>query len=195
MKIILASKSPRRREILENIGLQFDVCESNVDETFDADLDPGDIVKYLSSKKAGYAAQHIKEDAIVIGADTIVVLGNDILGKPLDRDDAYKMLSSLSGKWHYVYSGICVIDTKTNKCMTDFEVTAVKIKELSNGEIISYIDTHEPLDKAGSYGIQGIGSLIVEKINGDYFNVVGLPVFKLSSLMENFGVNLLTFRG
>lgn len=192
MKIVLSSKSPRRRQILENLGLTFENIECDVDETINEHLvDPGDIVKNLASRKASYAAKLLDYEACVIGADTIVVLNSKIMGKPRDKDDAVEMLRSLSGQWHNVYSGICVMNSITGEHYTDFDNTAVKIKELSDREIYRYVESGEPMDKAGSYAIQGKGSLIVERIDGCYFNVVGLPVFKLSKLMKKFNINLL----
>jgi septum formation protein len=194
MRIVLASKSPRRSEILNNIGVKFEVVESNYDEAVNKTLDPGGYVKYLAYKKAESVAKSIAENAIVIGADTVVVVDSKILGKPKNIQDAFNMLKDLSGRWHKVYSGVCVIDAITEKFVSDYEVTSVKIKELSDEEITGYIKTGEPLDKAGSYAIQGIGSLIVEGIEGCYFNVVGLPVYKLSGILKQFGVNLLKLR-
>lgn len=195
MRIVLASKSPRRREILENIGVEFDIVESNVDETIDSNMSPGDIVKSLALRKAESVAKEINYEALVIGADTIVVLNSTVMGKPQDEVHSFEMLKRLSGSWHDVYSGVCIIDTVSGKRAVGYESTAVKIKQLSDEDIKRYINTKEPLDKAGSYAIQGIGSLLVERINGCYFNVVGLPVSKLSSLLEDFGVNLLALRG
>jgi septum formation protein len=191
LKFILASKSPRRNEILNNIGVKFEVCESNFPEQYDISLGPEDIVKYLSYMKARTVAENVNEDALIIGADTIVVLNSEIMGKPEDEDHSYKMLTSLSGKWHKVYTGLCVVKAPAMDYLVDAEVTDVKFKELSDAEIWNYIRTGEPAGKAGSYAIQGIGSLIIEKINGCYFNVVGLPVSKLSSLLSKFNINLL----
>lgn len=195
MRIVLASQSPRRREILENIGLKFDVVESGADEEIVPSSSPDEIVKQLAYRKAGKVSQGLKDKALVIGADTIVVLGSKIMGKPKDNDQAFKMLTSLSGVWHNVYTGICVIDTSSGNCMTDYEVTAVKIRKLSSEDIKTYIESGEPMDKAGSYAIQGVGSLLVERIDGCYYNVVGLPVFRLSNMLDNFGVHLLSPRG
>lgn len=195
MQIILASKSPRRKEILKNIGIQFCIIESNFDEKIEEIESPEDTVKYLSYKKAESVAQNLKEyketEALIIGADTVVVLDSKILGKPKNYDDAFDMLRRLSGKWHSVYTGICIYNVINNKYAVDFETTQVKIKNLTLDEINRYIEKERPYDKAGSYAIQGYGSLIVEKINGCYFNVVGLPVFKLSNLLMEFGVKLL----
>lgn len=173
--IILASQSPRRRELLKYITDDFKVMSSNVDETLPKDISPGDAVLYLSRIKA----QPFKNETdIVIGADTVVSIDNKILGKPKDFDDAYKMLSLLSGKWHSVYTGVTLIKGENVK---SFSVeTRVKFFELTDTDIENYIRTKEPMDKAGAYGIQGFGSLLVERIDGDYFNVVGLPVSRLN---------------
>lgn len=151
MRIILASKSPRRREILDNIGLDFEVIESNFDENIGSINDPAEIVKYLAYEKAKKVADSVKEDALIIGADTIVVCDNIIMGKPVDEHDSFDMLKRLSNRWHNVYSGVCVINLSTNKYSIGFENTAVKIKELSDDEILYYISTKEPVDKAGAY--------------------------------------------
>lgn len=191
MKIILASKSPRRRELLSGIGLDFDIIGSNIDEITD-EVKPENIVMDLSKKKAEDVAKDADSDSIVIGADTIVVIDGEILGKPKDRLDAYNMLKKLCGRWHKVYTGITVINTKDFKVVSDFESTDVLMKNLNDDMIYRYIDKGESYDKAGSYAIQGYGSLIVEKINGDYFNVVGLPITKLSDiLLKEFKINLL----
>jgi septum formation protein len=191
LKIVLASKSPRRSEILNNIGLRFDVHESNFLEQYDNTMSPDDIVKYLSYGKAKTVAENVPEDALIIGADTIVVLDTQIMGKPEDKEGSYHMLKALSGKWHKVYTGLCVMNSSSSQYFQDVEITDVKLRELTDEEIWYYIRTGEPAGKAGSYAIQGIGSLIVERINGCYFNVVGLSVFKLSNLLSKFGIDLL----
>jgi len=195
MRIILASKSPRRREILSNIGLEFEVLESSYEEVVDLTKTPSEIVKYLSLKKAEDVALRIKDNALVIGADTVVVYDNMIMGKPENKGQSFDMLKNLSGNWHNVYTGVCVLNPSTMQCSVDYEKSSVKIKVLSDEEIYDYIDTKEPIDKAGSYAIQGVGSLLVERIEGCYFNIVGLPIFKLSSMLKEFGVDLLKLRG
>jgi septum formation protein len=195
MRVILASKSPRRKEILNSIGISFEVIESSFEESFDPSREPADVVEYLSFKKAESVAGILNDEALVIGSDTVVVLDKEIMGKPQSEKHAYSMLKNLSGRWHHVYSGICVFNAGTGKYSTGFEKTAVKLKMLSDREIWDYIETGEPLDKAGGYAIQGVGSLIVEKIEGCYFNVVGLPVYRLSRLLEDFDVNLMELRG
>lgn len=195
MRIVLASKSPRRKEILNNIGLKFEVVESNFDETIDPSQMPEDTVKYLAYKKAEDVAHAVRDNALIIGADTVVVHNSIIMGKPGKYQDSFDMLKKLSGSWHNVYTGICVLNPASGQHVIDYENTRVRIKQLTDEEILDYINTGEPADKAGSYAIQGIGSLIVERIEGCYFNVVGLPIYKLSKLMREFGVNLLQSRG
>lgn len=195
MRIILASKSPRRKEILDKIGIRFEIVESGFEESIDTGKSPEDVVKYLAYKKAEDVAGKINSDALIIGADTVVAYNSIIMGKPQNSQDSFGMLKILSGNWHDVYTGVCIINPANNKCSVEYEVTAVKIRNLSDEEIYEYINTGEPVDKAGSYAIQGIGSMIVERIEGCYFNVVGLPIYKLSKLMEDFGVNLLKIRG
>jgi septum formation protein len=191
MKIVLASKSPRRRELLSNLGLDFEVIESNVEE-FSNEKHPSRYVMDLSFNKAMLVAKKLKEEAIVIGADTIVVIEDKVLGKPKDRDEAFIMLKNLQGRVHTVYTGITIVRTKDFKYVSDFEETKVWIKKLQDEEIFNYIDTGECYDKAGAYAIQGFGALIVEKIVGDYFNVVGLPISKLFDILKReFDVRLL----
>jgi septum formation protein len=191
MKIVLASKSPRRRELLSNLGLDFEVVESNVKE-FSREKQPSRYVMDLSFNKAMSVAKKLSEEAIVIGADTVVVIGDKILGKPKDRNEAYVMLKKLQGKAHTVYTGITIVRTYDFKYVSDFEKTKVWIRKLQDEEIFNYIDTGEGYDKAGAYAIQGVGALIVEKIEGDYFNVVGLPISKLFDILKReFDVRLL----
>ncbi|MEG1415288.1 MAG: Maf family protein [Clostridium sp.] len=189
MNIILASASPRRKEIMNLYGLDYKVIPSNADEDIDIEC-PYEMVKALASKKAQSIAVDNKDD-LVIGADTIVYLDGKILGKPSSEEDAFKILKSLSGKSHEVVTGVSLICKNKNISISDYEVTKVYFKCLTDEEIQFYIDSKEPLDKAGSYGIQGIGSVFVEKIEGCYFNVVGLPVNKLYNLLGRIGVNLL----
>ena len=179
--IILASKSPRRQELLKFITQDFTVKTAEVDETLPEKISPADAVLYLSKIKA---EPFKNENDIVIGADTVVAIDGKILGKPSDKADARDMLRLLSGKTHSVFTGVTVF--KGNDSKSFFSETKVTFFELSESEIENYISTGEPLDKAGAYGIQGFGSLLVEKIEGDYFNVVGLPVSKLNRLLTNF---------
>ena len=186
-QIILASASPRRRELLENMGIDFKVHISDADESMaDKSVPPEIYVQELALLKAAAVAKEIikKKDAIVIAADTIVVNNGIILGKPTDEDDARLMLSALSGKTHSVYTGFCVMRLSDAFTVCKNVRTDVTFKELSPEKIDRYIKTGEPMDKAGSYGIQGMGAMLVEKICGDYFNVVGLPVGELADTLE-----------
>ncbi len=187
MEIILASASPRRKELMKITGLPFSVMTSNAEEVIDKDLPPYFVAEKLSLLKASDVAKILKDngkDAIIIGADTIVVKNNEILTKPKDEKDAEKMLKTLSGTHHSVITGVTVINNKTAKSESFYVETKVYFKEISDDEITKYIKSGEPMDKAGAYGIQEKGSLFVEKIEGDYFNVVGLPLCKLASLLK-----------
>ncbi|MBU8879559.1 Maf family protein [Bacillus sp. FJAT-29790] len=182
--LILASSSPRRKELLENLHLTFEVSSSDVDESFDPGLTPGEIVMELSSRKAK-AVYEQNPDSFVIGADTVVVSEGTVLGKPKDRIEAFEMLKKLAGRTHSVYTGVSIM---TPRKEIKFHVkTDVVFWELSDEEIDAYIDTGEPFDKAGAYGIQGFGSVLVKEISGDYFSVVGLPVSKTVRELRNAG--------
>ena len=190
MDIILASKSPRRREILENTKVRFSIKESQIDEIIKADESPKETVMRLAYEKALDVANNNKE-SLVIGADTIVVINDKILGKPKNEKEAYEMIKLLSGKTHYVITGFALINLSLNKKVIDCEVSQVTFKELSEECIKDYINTKESLDKAGAYGIQGYGGLLVKNIQGDYFNIVGLPISKISDcLKDHFKINL-----
>ena len=192
MDIILASKSPRRREILENTKVRFSIKESQIDETIKLNESPKDTVKRLAYEKALDVAKN-NEDALVIGADTVVVIDDKILGKPKDETEAYNMIKLLSGKTHYVITGFALINLSLNKKIVDCQISQVTFKELSEATIKDYIQTKESLDKAGAYGIQGYGGLLVKNIQGDYFNIVGLPISKISDcLKDQFKINLFT---
>lgn len=187
MEIILASGSPRRKEILNVAGFSFTVLESCADENIDLSLPPYFIAENLSLLKATDVASKVKsegKEAVVIGADTIVVLNDAILTKPKDDIDAKNMLKSMSGTWHSVITGVTVMDTKSARSETFYEETKVHFIELTDEEIDSYIKTGEGKDKAGSYGIQGKGGVFVDKIEGDYFNIVGLPLCKLTRVLK-----------
>lgn len=172
-KVILASGSPRRKELLTLAGVDFTVKTADTDETYSEDLMPDEVVKLLATKKARAVAE-LEKDAIIIGADTVVSVDNKILGKPKDYDEAFSMLSSLSGRSHFVYTGVCLIDGEKETAFS--QKTEVEFYELSKKEIDDYIKTGDCIDKAGAYGIQSKGCTLVKKIDGDYFNVVGLPV-------------------
>ena len=190
MKIILASKSPRRKEILETMGVQFEIDVADVDESVDACLSPVEAVCEISKRKAEKVSERHGEDEIVISADTVVVIDGKIIGKPKDKEDAFCILKNLSGRTHEVYTGFTVCGN--GKTKTDFEVTKVHFKELCDDDIRRYIATGEPMDKAGAYGIQQKGNLFVDYIHGDYYNVVGFPISKICvTIQELFGINLL----
>lgn len=177
--IILASKSPRRKELLSLITENFVIKSAEVDESLPKGIQPDKAVEYLSKIKA---EPFRNDEDIIIGADTVVSIDGVILGKPKDRSDAFKMLKMLSGKYHSVFTGVTIIRPDSTKT---FSVeTRVKFFDLTDREINDYLDTGEPFDKAGAYGIQGKGSLLVEKIDGDYFNVVGLPVSTLNKYLK-----------
>lgn len=184
--IVLASASPRRREILENIGLDFKVCVCDADEDqVDKSIPVNLYVQELALLKAGAAAKmELGNDAIVISADTVVYADGEIMGKPKDKEDAKRMLRLLSGKSHSVFTGICVTRRKDMFSVCKSVETRVIFKELSDELIERYVETGEPMDKAGAYGIQGKGCVLVEKIDGDYLNVVGLPVGKLCEVLR-----------
>lgn len=186
-KIILASGSPRRKEILENVGITFTVVKSEADEAL---VSPEGIpvsiyVQELALLKATEVKSRISaKDSIVIGADTVVSIDGKILGKPGNEQEAYDMLKSLSGKTHQVYTGYCGVSTDDGYAVCESVCTDVTFAELSDEEIYNYIHTGESYDKAGGYGIQGKGVMLVEKIDGDYFNVVGLPVRSLVNMLK-----------
>lgn len=191
MNIILASGSPRRREILANTNVKFTVITSDIDEKIFENEEPTQLVLRLAFEKCMGVALKNPND-LVIGADTIVVLDNKILGKPKDEEEAFDMLSKLSNREHQVITGISIVNLANEKKLVDYAISNVKFKKLTDQDIKDYISTKECLDKAGSYGIQGYGALLVEEIKGDYFNIVGLPISKLSDILkENFNINLL----
>lgn len=172
MKLVLASKSPRRSEILKTAGIDFTVRVADADETIPEGTSPEDAVVFLAARKAMAVAR--AEDETVLGADTVVVLDSEILGKPKDKNDAFNMIKRLSGRVHSVFTGVCAIGAGLS--MTFAEETKVEFYKLTDEEINTYINTDEPYDKAGAYGIQGLASKFIRAIEGDYFNVVGLPV-------------------
>ena len=191
-EIILASGSPRRKELLEQIGLPFSVVVSGADETVDEGLSPEFLVQSLSLLKAADVAGTQDKTALVIGADTVVALSGEILTKPENEEDAKNMLRRLSGTSHSVFTGVTVFRVRDGKSVSITEETKVYFKPLTEKEIEAYVRTKEPLDKAGAYGVQGLGGLFVEKIEGDYYNVVGLPLARLGRLLqEEFDIELI----
>ena len=192
MKVILASKSPRRVEILEKIVKEFEVVQSNFDEnTIDFKGDIEKYVKDLSRNKAIEVSKRLNEPSIVIAADTVAFQNGKVLEKPKNEEDAFSMLSSLSGNTHKVYSGICLINTYDDTVVTDCDCTEVRFSELNPRQIRNYINSGEPMDKAGAYGIQGLGGAFVEGIKGCYYNVMGLPLNKLYKALENYDITIL----
>lgn len=188
-KIILASTSPRRQELLKQIGLDFEVIPSSFEEDMTQKISNTNLAKILAYGKAKNVADKIK-NGVVIGSDTFIVFAGKRIGKPKNKEIAQKSLRMISGNWVSIYSGIAIIDTKNKRELTDYEITKVKIKSLTKKEIDDYIATGEPLDKAGAFAIQGRGAIFIEKINGCYSNVVGLPLYKLYINLQKFGINI-----
>jgi len=185
IKFVLASKSPRRCELLKNLGVDFEVSVSGADESkVPKDLPPQLYVQELAVIKGTSVAEQYKKGCYIIAADTVVVYDGEIIGKPKDSEDAKRMLSMFSGNTHRVYTGFSVTDAGSGKTVSDYEMTEVHFKELSDSEMDAYIASGEPFDKAGGYGIQGRAGLFVDSITGDFFNVVGLPLCKLNNLIK-----------
>lgn len=188
-KIILASASPRRKELMTMAGLTFDVIVSDCEENISYES-PEDMVKKLSLLKAKDVADKIRqtetEPHLVIGSDTIVFFQNQILGKPKNEEDAFHMLKAMSGNIHTVYTGVTIIDTANNQTDTFYDETRVEFYDVTDEEIRNYIATGDPLDKAGSYGVQGRGCFLVKRIEGDYFTVVGLPIAHLLHILKKY---------
>lgn len=177
MEIILASSSPRRKELLKLVGLDFQIANSNIDEILDESLVLEKRIEKIAYEKADAIAKNLVGDLLVIGADTVVEIDGEILGKPKDKEDAKEMIKKLEGKIHNVITGVAIIPTENKyKPITFHEKTQVKFRALTKKEIVSYVDSGESLDKAGAYAIQGVGTMIVEAIYGCYTNVVGLPI-------------------
>ncbi len=192
MKIVLASASPRRKELLGLIKLEFEIIPSKIDEILDQSLAINQQIEKISFEKANDIAQKMDKDCVVIGADTVVEINGQILGKPVDKDDAKKMLKMLSGNTHRVITAVSIINTKDNFVVTDHQITEVKFRYLTDEEINNYVNSGEPMDKAGSYGIQGLGVMIVESIKGCYTNVVGMPIPLLTKILsEKFSIKTL----
>lgn len=187
-KIILASGSPRRQELLRRMGVaDFEIRVPDVDESFPAGLSPQRTVEHISRKKCDAVAAKSAPNTIIIAADTMVFLDGEPLGKPVDETDALQMLTRLQGRKHMVCTGVSVHGL--NQTLTESESTDVFFRPASPAELLQYIHTGEPMDKAGAYGVQGRGALLVEGIHGDFYNVMGLPVLRLSRMLERFGVS------
>lgn len=193
MKIVLASQSPRRKELLGRMGLEFVTQASKIDESAFDGLEARELVATLSREKAQWIARQLDGETLVIGADTVVVRDGAALGKPKDAEDAVAMLLSLSGRDHQVCTGVTVC--RGDRVLTQVEETQVTFRDLTEAEVRQYVSTGEPMDKAGAYGIQGLGGLLVKGIRGDYSNVVGLPVCRLGQMLKDFGVDCLALAG
>lgn len=191
MAIILASQSPRRRELLGQMGLtDFIIRPAQGEEQADPALSPAQLVEALSRRKGLEVAASAHAGDLVIAADTVVAIDGHVLGKPHSRQEAVEMLSRLSGRTHTVYTGVTLC--RDGQAVTEHEATAVRFRPLTAAEIEAYADSGEPMDKAGAYGIQGLGALLVERIEGDYCNVVGLPICRLGRMLARFGLDPLT---
>lgn len=190
--IILASGSPRRRELLSMLGLPFEVIVSDSDESTPADWTPEMIVRGLALRKAEAVIPAAgKRNVVIVGSDTIVVQDGKVLGKPVDKQDSRAMLELLQGRTHQVYTGVACIGLPEGTVSVDHRVTSVTMRTLREEEISAYIATGEPVDKAGSYAIQGLGATLVEGIEGCYFNVVGLPLSLLGGMLKGYGISVL----
>jgi septum formation protein len=197
--LILASKSPRRIELLQQLGLSFDVIPSDLKENIDLSLSPAQVVVSLAKQKSNHVTEQLKptrsKPFVVLGADTLVVLEKHFLGKPSSKEDAFDMLASLSGKVHEVYTGVVLIGNIGNDQNfpdeSTFQVSRVYFRHLSPQEINAYIATGEPMDKAGAYAVQGIASAFIEKIEGCYTNIIGLPIPPVVRMLRKAGIKVL----
>ncbi len=184
--VILASQSPRRKNLLKQIGMKFRVVPSHVAEVMSPSQSPGDNAKRIALEKATEVADQVRE-GIVIGADTIVVLDHHVLNKPSSKEDARRMLKLLSGREHSVFTGFAIVDAESKKHIASVEETKVRFRKLDEKEILSYIESGSPMDKAGSYGIQDdYGAVFIEKVNGCFYNVVGFPLARFYSMYQQF---------
>jgi septum formation protein len=193
-KLVLASASPRRQELIAILGLPVQIIPSRVQEDTPDHWSPSQIVEGLSKRKADAVKDKLSEStdfsSIVVGSDTIVVLNGKVMGKPRDASEAEQMLQELAGEVHEVYTGITCIRISDAKTVTSHRITKVRMRNLSSAQISRYVTTGESMDKAGAYGIQGIGSLLIESIDGCYFNVVGLPLSLLAVILEQFDITI-----
>lgn len=191
-KIILASKSPRRQELFKILDLEFEMEESDYEEDLEKALKPKELAIFLSQGKAkAVASQHKNENAVIIAADTLIAFQDKILGKPSSKEEALKILWTMRGKCHSVITGLTIINTQTGKTESKAVETRVYFRKFSKEEVKNYVATGEPQDKAGAYGIQGLGQLLIEKIEGDYSNVVGLPLGTLARSLKKFGLKVI----
>lgn len=188
-QLILASQSPRRRQLLEQMGLTFEVKTACIDETMDLAKPLAEEIARLSRRKAEAVQAGLSHDAVIVAADTMVCIDGQRLGKPHSTEEAAAMLRQLSGRSHTVLSGVCVLCADRVETFT--QQTDITFRPLSETEIAAYVATGEPMDKAGAYGIQGMGGLFVSSLNGDYYNVMGLPICPLAEVLRRFGVAVL----
>ncbi|MFX4261599.1 Maf family protein [Pelotomaculum propionicicum] len=189
-KLILASSSPRRAELLKQIGLNFEIRVGCVDEPLLPGLSPPELVECLAERKAAAVARDLN-DGIVIAADTVVVWQGQVLGKPLNGEEAFDMLSRLQGSAHEVLTGVALIDARSGKVLVEHEKTRVFFRAMEDEEIGRYVASGEPLDKAGSYGVQGLAAIFIKRLEGCYTNVVGLPLARLAQMLKVFGYKVL----
>ncbi|MNE20702.1 Septum formation protein Maf [compost metagenome] len=196
--VILASTSPRRRELLASLNIGFDIVPSHADENTPNDWSPAQIVTELAKRKAeavyhslDSSGRSSSQGSIIIGSDTIVVRDGEVLGKPKNEAEAASMIASLQGRSHTVYTGVACMDSATGELLVDFRSTEVTMRSLTSEEVLAYARTGEGLDKAGAYAIQGLGATLVTGIQGCYFNVVGLPLSLLAEMLGHFGIQVL----
>ncbi|MEX1377048.1 MAG: Maf family protein [Eubacteriales bacterium] len=181
-EIILASGSPRRKELLMRMGVDFDIMLCDAEEIYDENMPPAQIVEFLAKQKAEIVNK-MAQGRVVIGADTVVSIGEHILGKPADQKEAYDMIKKLSGNWHDVITGICIFENE--EYLLEHEITKVHFVDMTEDEIKSYINTDEPYDKAGAYGIQGLAGMYIDRIEGDFYNIMGFPMAKVRNMLKS----------
>lgn len=189
-KLILASASPRRKQLLEQIGLSFDIDASNIDEIVDPKLTPRQQVESFSLQKAQAIAPKYKS-AVILAADTMVTIDGEVLGKPKDTEDAIRMLNTLSGRKHMIVTGFTLIDSDTGKIVTQSSTLTVWFRKLSQREIDAFIEKDKPFDKAGAYAVHETAAIFIKKVEGDFFGAVGLPLFAVVKELKQFGITVL----
>lgn len=189
-KIILASTSPRRKELMTRLRINFEVMDSGYEEDMTMKMLPVALAKFLSMGKAKAIAAKSK-DCIIIAADTFVVHGNKLIGKPHTKEAATKMLNSINNKTIKIITGLAIIDTCSNKTFSEVEIGEVKFRKFSKSEIKNYVASGEPLDRAGAFAVQGLGSVLIEKVSGDFNSIIGLPLFKVAKILTKLGVKIL----
>lgn len=189
-KIVLASTSPRRKELMTRLRIDFEVMDSNYEEDMTLKMLPVALAKFLSMGKAKAVAAKSK-DCIIIAADTFVVHGNKLLGKPHTKEAATKMLNSINNKTIQIITGLAIIDTCSKKTFSEVEIGEVKFRKFSKSEIKNYVASGEPLDRAGAFAVQGLGSVLIENVSGDFNSIIGLPLFKVAKILTKLGVKIL----